>query len=288
VIEPGTFLTTLTFQTIAGDNAVGELLALAMLLPLVTGSFDLSVANVAGFAMVTSSHLSAHSHVGTVAICAIVLAGSIGFGLISAVVVAAWRVNSLIATLGIGTVALSITELISKGQTITAGFSESFARLGTGRVLGVPLPFVYVLVAAALAYALLEHTPTGRRLAAIGGNPVAARLAGIRIARLRAGTLIASSALAGFAGLVLATQTGIASTATAPPLLLPAVAALFLGSTQFNARVNAWGTVLAGLLLGTGIRGLQLLGTAPWVSEFFNGSVLVIAVCIAARGTEPG
>jgi ribose transport system permease protein len=145
---------------------------------------------------------------------------------------------------------------------------------------------VYVIAIAAVMYYVLYHTPMGRRLAATGGNPVAARLAGIRIRRLQVACLLVSALMAGFAGLVLATENGEATTATAPSLLLPAVAALFLGATQIKEGPNPWGTVLAVVLLGTGIKGLQLEGALPWLSDFFYGAVLLLAVSISGKGIE--
>jgi ribose transport system permease protein len=283
---PGTFLTPLTLQTTLADGAITGFLALGIMLPLITGVFDLSIAGVAGFSMVLSSYLTQHHEVGTVGACLIALVLATLFGLLSAFFVTRLRLNSLITTLGVNSVALGLTELIAGGNDITANFSSWMNTLGQGRVLGIPLPFVYVLVAAGAMYYLLEHTPLGRRLQATGGNPEAARLAGIRVRRLQAGVLLASAFMGGFAGLVLAAQIGVATDSTAEALLLPAAAAVFLGATQIKEGVNPWGTVLGVLILGTGIKGLELLGAQPWVQDFFDGAVLLVAVAVSGKGIE--
>ncbi|WP_166678132.1 ABC transporter permease [Kribbella kalugense] len=286
LVSPHTFLTGLTLRTILSDGAVTSLLALGIMFPLLTGIFDLSMAWVAGFAMVMASYLSASHGLGTGAICVLTLGGSTVFGMISALLVSKLRVNSMVTTLGVGTIALGLTGLIANGNTITPSFTSGFTEFGRGDLFGVPLAFIYAVFIAAAMYYVLEHTALGRWLQATGGNPVAARLAGIRVVRLQVGVLIVSAFMSGFAGLVLATGIGVATESTAPAFLLPGIAAVFLGATQIKERANPWGTMLGVVLLGTGIKGLQLLGAAPWVSDFFNGAVLLIAVAISGKGID--
>lgn len=284
VAAPDTFPTGLTLETTLGDSAVTGLLALGMMLPLVTGIIDLSIANVAGFSMVTVSWLNVRHGMGALEAGVIAVGASTLFGVISAVLVTNLGINSLITTLGVGTVALGLTQLTADGGSITPEFPSGFVQLGRGDLLGVPLPFVYVVGIAAAMYYLLEYTTLGRRLQATGGNPVAARLAGIRVNRLQTGVLLASAFIGGFAGIVLATKIGVATDATTPALLLPTVAALFLGATQIKGAPNPWGTVLGVIILATGIKGLQLLGASPGVGELFSGAVLLIAVAISGKG----
>jgi ribose transport system permease protein len=285
-LESSTFLTRLTFTSTLGDGAITALMALGLMFPLLTGVLDLSVAWIAGFAMVTVSHLTFYEHQGALEATLITLAGSMGFGLVSALLITRFQVNSLVTTLGVGTVALGITEWIANGNTITPAFGAGFFKIGRGQLLGVPLPFVYVLVVAVLMYYVLDYTALGRRLQAIGGNPVAARLAGIRVDRLQALVIVGSALMSGIAGVVLATQVGVATDATAPAYLLPAAAAVFLGATQIRNGANPWGTVLAVLLLGTGVKGLSLLGAESWTKDFFNGAVLLIAVSMSGSGIQ--
>ena len=147
------------------------------------------------------------------------------------------------------------------------------------------LPVVYALVVAAVIGFLLHRTPTGRRLYAVGFNRDAARLAGIRTDRLRVGALLCSSLLAGATGIVLAASVGSGSTTNGTPYLLPAFAGVFLGATQIRpGRFNAWGTVLAVLLLGTLTTGFSLAGVSQWIQQLVAGLVLVVALMVAGRG----
>ena len=138
-----------------------------------------------------------------------------------------------------------------------------------------------MMVVAVGIWYLLEHTATGRRLYATGFNPDAARLAGVPVNRLRFMSLVTSGTLAGATGIVLASILGSGSPTAGTPYLLPAFAAAFLGATQLkNGRFNAWGTIIAVLLLGTGTTGLALAAAPQWSQSMFVGVVLIGALAV--------
>jgi ribose transport system permease protein len=129
---------------------------------------------------------------------------------------------------------------------------------------------------------VLEQTPLGRHVYFTGEGREAARLAGVRVARIRVGGLVCSALAAWLAGVVLSGQTDGAVTTFGQPFLLPAFAAAFLGATTIRpGRYNAWGTLFSVLLLAVGTTGLQLAGAADWVTDVFNGAALVLAVTFA-------
>jgi ribose transport system permease protein len=167
--------------------------------------------------------------------------------------------------------------------------STNFLRFGQSRYFGVPAPVFYLAGIALVAWVVLEHTPVGRFIYAVGSNTEAARLSGIKTSRYLFGSLVASATLATVAGIVFAAKIGSASLTAGPPYLLPAFAAVLLGTTQFRpGRANVAGTVLAIMLVATGSKGLQLLGVPIWVSSLFNGTVLIVAVALAQlRRAEP-
>jgi ribose transport system permease protein len=152
-------------------------------------------------------------------------------------------------------------------------------------VAGIPLVFLYLLVLATALWFVLEHTPVGRYIFATGGNEPAARLTGVRTDRVIWGTLIASGAIAGLAGVVYSMRTGIFTSSIGPGYLFPAVAAVFLGASQFQQRPNVWGTLIAYFTLAFGIQGLALSSSsgAVWSRPLFEGLALIIAVAFASR-----
>jgi ribose transport system permease protein len=283
IAEPDIFPTSLTVKTILGDNAITGLLALGALLAFASGLIDLSFASIAGLGLTSATWLSIHSGLPGLTIALLMIVGGGCIGAISGLLITRLGLSSLVTTLAVSTVCLGLAEFVTGGNTLTAEWSPDFQQLGQGYIWVIPIPFIYLMVLALLLYFVLEHTTAGRRVLATGSNPAAARLAGIRVARVQVLALCLSGAVAGFAGTVLAAKIGSATTATGPGFLLAGVAALFLGETQIRRRVNVWGTLLAVLLIGTGIKGLQLMGAQPWVNDFFNGTLLLLAVALAAR-----
>jgi ribose transport system permease protein len=283
LLDSSDFATSTTFTLILSTQAVAGILALGALVPLAAGCLDLSFASIAGFAAVAGAWLSANTGMNDAVIVLIVIGCSMGFGLISGVLVAGWRLNSLIVTLGVSSVATGVTEYIANGLTMTVGFGTTLTNIGQGGIGVVPYMAILMLILAAGLYLWLEHTVSGRFVLATGSNVTAARLNGIRVGRLQLLTLVTSAGIYGVAGLLVDASIGSVSEVTTSGYLLPAIAALFLGSTMIKTRANVLGTVIAIYLLGVGIKGLQLLGAADWVSDFFNGAVLLVAITLSMR-----
>ena len=129
-------------------------------------------------------------------------------------------------------------------------------------MLGLPLYVYYLGVLAIIVWYVFEHTPVGRHMFATGGNPEAARLAGLRTDRLVWGSLVASAVIAGFAGIVYGWKVGNYAATVGPGYLFPAIAAVFFGASQLKGRPNVWGTFIALYALAWGIKGLQLTFTS--------------------------
>lgn len=285
---PDTFLSTTTMRIIMSDSAVTGILALGALIAFSTGSIDLSFGAMAGFSMVLVARLGELYAVNTVLICLASFTTCIGLGGITALMVVRYKVPSMIATLGMASVLLGLAKAVTSGATISGGTSKSFEAFGRGTLFGLPRSFCYLVVVGAVVWYILEMLPTGRRMFATGANTEAARLAGVRTGRIQVGGILGSAALAAFAGILLAAKVGLASDSVGPPFLLPAVAAVFLGSTQIKSRINVLGTLIAVYVLATGIKGLQLSGADSWVEDFFNGAALLIAVTLAFRRQRHG
>ena len=132
---------------------------------------------------------------------------------------------------------------------------------------------------------MLECTPLGRHLFATGANPEAARLSGVRTDRLVWGSLVASAVVAGIAGIIYGAKIGSFSNTFGPPLLFPAFAAVFFGSTQFKSRPNVWGTVARRLHPRLRRQGpaARLPKGVYWITPLFNGLALILAVALASR-----
>ena len=279
---PETFPNLATAKQILNGNAITALAALSITIPLAARVFDLSFAAIMTLTGVVVAHLIAKGGVPLVPAVALALAVGVGVGVINAVVVVVMRIDSFIGTLATGSLIAALITMITNEVPITdAALGDAFARLGQTSVGGITLPVFYCAAVAVAIWYLLEHTATGRRLYATGFNPDAARLAGVRVNRLRFASLIVSGGLAGATGIVLASMLGSGSPSAGSPYLLPAFAAAFLGATQLkHGRFNAGGTLIAVLLLGTGVTGLALANAPQWAGDMFVGVVLIAALAL--------
>ena len=283
VWSPGTFLTMDTVHVIASQQAVAGIVALAVLIPMVAGQFDLSVgftANLCGLIAVLLQN-----DYGIPVPLAIVLAVVTGamIGAVNGLIVVKLGVNSFIATLGMGSVILAVQAIVTKSETPLPVSSQFFGKLTQQPVLGFQIVIVYLMVLAVLVWWILSFTPAGRYMYATGSNSLAARLSGVQTDKWTWLSLISSASLAGFAGVLYVSLTG-PSLSFNQTLLLPSFAAVFLGSTQLKpGRFNVWGTLIAIFVLAIGVQGLQLVSGIQWVQDMFNGVALIVAVSLSLK-----
>lgn len=285
IVAGDTFLTDTTFKLVFREGVVTSMLALAFLVPLAAGAYDLSIGAVMSLSLAVNVYLQIHTDLPPGVTSSIAMAACVGVGFASGYIVVRLRVNSFIATLGVSQVLLAVVLLISGNRQLIADFAGSWSTLGNGTIAGVPNVVLYLLAVALVLWYFLEHTRVGRYLFATGNNPEAARLSGVRTSRMVWGSLVASAALAGLAGVIYSMRTGVFTSTIGPGYLFPAIAAVFLGASQLSQRPNVWGTLIAYFALAFGIQGLVLSASsaAVWSQPLFQGASLIIAVAIASR-----
>jgi len=281
------FFNMATFHVIASTQSTAGIIAIALLVPMVCEQFDLSVGANANLTGMLAVILQVNEHWS--ALAAVLAAIGVGFavGMVNGFIVVALRVSSFIATLGVSSVLGAVTIIFTSNITPAAPTSSGWTNLTQIQVGGFQVVFVYLIALALLTWWLLEFTPAGRYLYAIGGNKEAARLAGVRVNRWSFLALALAGGVSGFAGILYTSLTGPSFTFGAA-LLLPGFAAVFLGATQITpGRFNVWGTLIAIFVLAVGVQGLELLSGATWLSPMFNGVALIAAVALAVtRGTR--
>jgi ribose transport system permease protein len=284
VLQFHLFLTVSTFQVVFSQSAVTAVLGLAFLVPLTTDAYDLSIGEMMSLTIVLMNWMTLHTRLPIGVIAALVVATSALIGAVSGFVVVKLRVNSLIATLGMSEVLSSIQLYISQNHQVSGSFSSVFVAVGNNKLFGIPYLDLYMIVIALVLWFVLEQTPLGRRMFAVGGNREAARLAGISANRIIWGSLIASAAIASVAGVLYTAQVGAYTGDIGQGYLFPALAAVFFGASQLSQRPNVWGTLIAFFALAFGIQGLTLQfgAGAFWVSPLFQGVALIGAVAIAS------
>lgn len=285
LITPSTFLTETTFQLVTRQGVVTCLLALAFLVPLVAGVYDLAIGALMSLAVAIVVYLNLHTGLAPGVLAVIAVLGCMLAGAVSGFVVVRLRVSSFIATLAMSQVLLAVVLLISGNRQLVGSFPSSWQEAGNGTVFGIPYAFGYLLVVALILWFVLDYTRAGRYLFATGGNSEAARLSGVPVNRLQWASLVASGGIAALAGVIYSMQTGVYNSSVGPGYLFPAIAAVFLGGSQFSRRPNVWGTLIAYFALAFGVQGLQLSNSsaAVWTNPLFQGVALIIAVWLAVR-----
>ncbi|TXN28360.1 ABC transporter permease [Lacisediminihabitans profunda] len=279
VLAPQTFATVTNLRTVLSTQSVLAVLALAAMMTLVIGEFDLSLGAQMGLSALLFPGLAANGTLPLpVALICAILATTL-VGLINGILVAKLKINSFIATIGMAALLSAAVLAYSGGNTIYAGVPPSLLSIAAFAPLGIPGPIIYVAVIALVVWLLLQRTPFGRWMAAVGGSRDAAKLSGINTDRVTVVTFTLAGVLCGISGVLLASQLGSGNPAVGPGQLLPAFAAAFLGATSFRVgQFNVWGTIFAVLTIATGVAGLNLLGLPSWVEPAFNGLALIVAV----------
>ncbi|HEY6761556.1 MAG TPA: ABC transporter permease [Baekduia sp.] len=286
ILQPDTFPTGDNLRGVALGQAVSALLALSVLVVVVTGEFDLSVGYVIGFAGVLAAKLTGDGMGGALALVLTLAAGT-AIGALNGILVSRFRVNSLIATLGVGLAVSGLSVGVSGGQTLSEGVSTLYSDMARTSVLGLQTAIWSVLVVGVILYVVLIRTPLGRKMYATGGSERVARMVGIRTRLLKTGAFAVAGLIAALAGALQLGLSGAANPSYGSNLLLPAFAAVFLGSTTVRpGSFNVWGTVLAILLLAIGFSGLSLLGVPFWVEPVFQGVALVLGVLLSRSETR--
>ncbi|MEU0190859.1 ABC transporter permease [Streptomyces afghaniensis] len=282
---PDTFPTLDTVDSILSNQSIPAVLALAAMVPIVTGAFDLSIGYGLGLAHVMVMQLVVNENWPWPLACLTVLAGGLVVGVLNGVIVEFGRIDSFIATLGTGSMMYAVTGWVTDGSRIVPGpqgLPPAFTDLYGSTFLGLPVPAFYVLALAGILWLVLERLPLGRYLYVVGSNPRAADLVGIPTRTYTVYAFAASGLIVGFAGVLLASQQQIGNPSVGLDYLLPAFVGALLGSTAIRpGRPNALGTVVAVAVLAVGLTGIAQLGADFWTVPLFHGGTLLIAVGLA-------
>jgi ribose transport system permease protein len=295
--RPDTFMTVQNWINISQQISILGVVAMTMTIVMVLGDFDLSVGAMASLSAIVAAVLFRAEQPVWLGIGAAILVGVAG-GLVNGVMVAYVGILPFIATLGTLTMFGGLALSIASGKTIfgraiPAPVSD-FAKGGLSipvagnQAFLIPNLTLLALVVLVLVWLLLEQTVIGRQFYMIGGNKEAARLAGIRVRWLRLGAFVATGTGAALGGLMLVSRLASANPTQGDPLMLPAIASVFLGMTMSEeGEPHVLGTVLGVLILGVLVNGLTQLSIDSYIQQILTGGIIVLAVSlssIARRG----
>lgn len=280
------FLLT-NIKTIGTTVSIVGILAVVQTVVMLLGGLDISVGSAAGLTSVISAMVFTSASSAALGMLVAVLVG-LACGLLNGCIIVYGRVNAVIATLATYAGLRGLANLISNGSAQGyTGTDSTFIFIAQGNILGIPF-LIWVLVAVALAaHLVLRYTDIGRNIYATGGNPVAARLAGININRYVISCYVIAGFVAAIAGILLTARTGSGQpTSGSQGLELQSITAAALGGVALQGgKGGISGTILAVVLLGVLQNGLTILNVNSFWQDIAQGGLLVVAVVIQQRRT---
>ena len=280
IVTTDNFFSADNFLNIARQVSINAIIAIGMTCAILSGGIDLSV----GAVMALSGTLMAGSMIAGVPPYAAILIGlgvGLAFGLFNGFFVAYAGMPPIIVTLATMGIARGIGLIYTGGYPID-GLPEAFAFFGRGTVLGIQTPVVIMVIAFILAYLLLDKTPIGRYIYAIGGNEEATRLSGVRVARYKLFIYALSGFTCALAGLVLSSRLMSGQPNSGVGFEMDAIAAVVMGGTSIaGGRGSIIGTFIGALMLGVLNNGLNMMGVSPYVQNIIKGLIILFAIYIS-------
>lgn len=279
IISPEFFLSWNNIVQIFNQSALSAIIACGLTLVLASNQFDLSIGNTASLAGVVVAFLMINGFPIPVAV-AIALSLGVVIGVLNSILVTRLGVNALVATLGVGSVAIGLNYFISGGAAQPFGsVVPEFSLISVGDWLGVPRNVYYMLFIVAILWVLLNRTDVGRNIQAVGGNAEAARLAGVSVKGVTSAAFIICSVCAAVTGILLTSVIGSGQPTGGDGFTLSAFAAAFLGTAVLReGQFHIIGTLVGVITVSVGFNGLALAGVPSYFQFLFQGLVLIAAV----------
>jgi fructose transport system permease protein len=282
-IRSDRFLTGGNFSLIIQQVMVVGTLAIGQTLIILTAGIDLSNGAIMAVSSIVMTRLAVHNHVPPLLAILLGLAVATAFGLANGLLVTRVPLPPFIVTLGMLNIAFALTHIYSQEQTVTGvpsvltALGRTFTIGGTdvtyGSIVTIALFFLF-------AY-MLGQTAWGKHVYAVGNNPEAARLTGIRTKRVLVGVYLTAGVVYGIAALLSVARTGVGDPQAGQTDNLDSITAVVLGGTSlFGGRGSVVGTLIGALIVGVIRNGLQLIGVASIYQTLITGILVILAVTV--------
>lgn len=275
------FLTTDNLLNISLQVSITSIIAIGMTLVILTGGIDLSVGSLVALVGVISTSLLKFDTTFSlpIAIAAGVLVGAFS-GWISGMFITRFRITPFIVTLALMTVWRGAAFIYTDARPVW-DLPQSFGFLGGGRLAGIPVPTIIMLLLFLVAHILLTRTPFGRHVYAVGGNAEAARLSGIRTERVLVQVYLLCGVLTAISGILLSSRLNSGQPNSGLMYELDVIAAVVVGGTSLQGgRGTIVGTLIGSLMIGVLRNGLNLMDVGSYVQQVVVGVVILLAVML--------
>lgn len=274
------FFTVNNIVNVLRQQSIIGILAIGMTFVILIGGIDLSVGAVMALCGTLGAgvmvHMGLPAGVGLVAMIAV----GVLFGLFNGVLVAWGKMPAIIVTLATMLIARGLGLVYSGGHPVS-GLPSWISWFGIGRIGGIPVPVIIMVILYALAWFLLQRTSFGRHVYAIGGNETAANLSGVNTKRIKLIVFMISGFTSGMAAIILTGRLMSGQPGAGVAFELDAIAMVVLGGTAIaGGRGLILGTLIGALLLGIINNGLNLIGINPYLQDVFKGFIILLAIYI--------
>ena len=261
--------------------AIVSIIAVGMTFVILIAGIDLSVGSVLALTGAIAASLVGSEYPILLVIPAVLVLGTL-LGGISGAIVAKGKVQAFIATLVTMTLLRGVTMVYTDGRPISTGFSDAadqFAFLGTGYLLGIPVPIWLMAIVFAVAWYILKHTRIGRYIYALGGNEAATQLSGINVNKIKIFVFAVSGFLSALAGLIVTSRLSSAQPTAGVSYELDAIAAVVVGGTSLmGGKGRVMGTLIGALIIGFLNNALNLLDISSYYQMIAKALVILVAV----------
>lgn len=274
------FLTTNNLMGVFRAFSLTAIMSIGMVMVIITGGIDLSVGSAMGLAsLVTALCFDAGFSTGVSIVSGIGV--GVMFGLTNGALVTVIGLPPFIATLGTLSIGRGLMYMITRGVPVTPDTPEAFSVLGQGYVGFVPVPVVIMLVLMVVFALIMRRTRFGRHVYATGGNEHAARLSGVKTARVKLAVYILSSTIASLAGIIGFSRYLSAEPASGFGAELDVIAAAAIGGASLAGGAGSvTGAVIGAALVGVIANGVVLLNINTYAQQAITGGVILIAVSL--------
>jgi simple sugar transport system permease protein len=287
------FFTYDNLADILRSISIVTFVAIGVTISLTVDGFDLSVGSTMSLSTVLTASLMVWFQLPLVLVIVIPLLVGAVVGLLNSLLIVKIRIPDLLATLAVMYIISGAHKTYTKGyaiynnmpmpdgSTAPGVMDPSFLWIGQGKLLGVPFPVILMVIAVAAAHIFFKYTRWGRQMIITGGNEEAARLSGLRVKRVRVFAYVASGVFAAIGGILFAARVGSGQIDAGAPMLMEAVAAVFVGYSVFAAgRPNMIGTFIGAVLMGILVNGMTMMNIQYYATDIIKGAVLVLALAV--------
>ena len=282
IIRPN-FMTSANLLNVLRQTSINAIIAAGMTFVILTGGIDLSVGSILAFSSAVGVWMLQTGNGIAVSVLVCLVIGALA-GLFNSVVITRGNIQPFIATLATMTLLRGATLVFTGGKPLAISFSKDainlsslrfFQKIGSGKVLGIPIPIIIMIVVFLLCWHIL------RNIYAIGGNEEAAKLSGLNVKRIKAMAYVFNGVLAALAGLILASRLVSAQPTAGNGYELDAIAAVVLGGTSLaGGQGSVLGTILGALIIGVLNNALNLMDVSSYYQMICKAIVILIAVLL--------